>query len=151
MNSRVLFLVSFCLTTVCDHSSSSSISLLIGKRIKTDTGCTDEAGQKGRPFDVKTKTHRACISLGLKNGHGHWLFWMSTGRKNRFTLSELQSHFGGKPVKSQVLLPRNGTAFLKGSSSLGLQRGKWTTKSDDHDHRRGWCPSERGERGQQEA
>ena len=25
---------------------------------------------------------RTCISLGLKNRHGHWLCWISTGRKN---------------------------------------------------------------------
>ena len=52
--------------------------------------------------------------LGLKSLHGRWLCWISTGRKNGLTLLELQSHFGGNPLKFEVVCTRNGTAVLKG-------------------------------------
>ena len=48
--------------------------------------------------------------LGLirrkKNRHGHWFYWMSTGRKNGLSLLELQSRFGYKPLNFQVVCPQ---------------------------------------------
>ena len=42
-----------------------------------------------RTCDVN-KPIQACISLlmGLKNGHGHWLCWMSTGSKKKTGVCE---------------------------------------------------------------
>ena len=40
------------------------------------------------------------------------------------TFSGLQSRFGGKPVKLQVIYPQNGTAVLKGSTGLIIP-GTW--------------------------
>ena len=68
--------VFLCLKYVCDHRSSISL----GKGIRTDTGCTDEAGQKGR-FNVKTTTTDKSVNkihvffVGCPQVAVHVFFW----------------------------------------------------------------------------
>ena len=44
-------------------------------------------------------TELASLLLGLKNRHGHWLCWMSTGRKNTY------SSYASLPAVSQFPCP----------------------------------------------
>ena len=46
----------------------------------------------------------------------------SENQKAALTLLEPQSRFGSKPVKFQIVCPQNGTAVLKGLTSVKKQK-----------------------------
>ena len=75
---------------------------------------------------------RACISLGLENRQGHWLCWMSTGRKNGL-LIRTYTRFSGSIVAYEYDNPTpRGACFALGERNVCVAGKKPTCSPSRH-------------------